>query len=400
MSEHEHGPGGPPEGSHPGPYPGPPPDGAQPPAAPWQPPAQWQPPSHWAPPHGGPQQPQQPQAYGAPPYAGQSHQPMPAFPHPEPRPYHQMLRTWNYAAWRPMVGFLLVVVGFFVVMPLLMLPLLAGAVAIEGGDFGTKFVDALTLKTVDPAALLYINLVLGSMILVTWFVMRVIHRMRPRWLASVRPRLRWKFLFACLGLAVVALVAQAIVGTFVPGNDEGIGGHLNHFTASSLALGAVVLLTTPLQAAGEEYVFRGYTMQAIGSLFRVKWVAIVASALLFGLAHGAQNPPLFFDRFFFGLVAAWLVTKTGGLEAGIAMHVLNNFLAFGVAIAFGDLTASLTVNQVSWWNIVVTLTQQGVYAVLVLLLARKMNLQTRTQPPVEPPSGRAPQDVHTVPSGA
>ena len=33
---------------------------------------------------------------------------------------------------------------------------------------------------------------------------------------------------------------------------------------------------------------------------------------------------------------------TGGLEAGIAMHVLNNFLAFGAALAFGDMTTALT----------------------------------------------------------
>ena len=30
---------------------------------------------------------------------------------------------------------------------------------------------------------------------------------------------------------------------------------------------------------------------------------------------------------------------TGGLEAGIAMHVLNNFLAFGLALAYGDMDA-------------------------------------------------------------
>ena len=38
--------------------------------------------------------------------------------------------------------------------------------------------------------------------------------------------------------------------------------------------------------------------------------------------------------------ASWpglLVILTGGLEAGIAMHVLNNFLAFGVALAFSDM---------------------------------------------------------------
>jgi membrane protease YdiL (CAAX protease family) len=293
-----------------------------------------------------------------------------------------MLLTWNYAWWKPVVGIVVIVVGMIVVAPFALLPVLAVGVAIEGGPFMQKFQNAASMTTVDPAGLLYLDLVLGSMILVTWFTIRVLHRMRPRWLASVMPKLRWKFLFACLGLAVVALLAQVLVSQFLPGGAQDVqaGQKLNHFTTTSAALALVVVLTTPLQAAGEEYVFRGYLLQAMGSLFG-KWVAILTTATVFALAHGAQNVPLFFDRFAFGLIAGWLVTRTGGLEAGIAMHVLNNFLAFGFAIAFGSISDSVNVSAVSWWNIVLTVTQSGVYAVLVLWLARKMQLRTRTQPP-------------------
>ncbi|MGN6130298.1 MAG: lysostaphin resistance A-like protein [Nocardioidaceae bacterium] len=309
---------------------------------------------------------------------------LPDFPHPEPRPYHLMLRTWNYAVWRPIVGIVVLFVCFFVVAPLVLLPVLAIGVAVGGGPFWQKFQSAATFQTVDPSALLYLNLVLGSMIFVTWFIIRVFHRMRPRWLMSVMPGIRWRFFFACLGIAVVALVAQVLVGHLLPADAQSdTGGKLNHFTASSLAVGLIVLFTTPFQAAGEEYVFRGYLMQAIGALFRFKWVAIIVTATIFALMHGVQNFPLFFDRFMFGLIAGWAVTITGGLEAGIALHILNNFLAFGVAVAFGDLTQTLTVSQVSWWNIVLTLTQSGVYLGLVVLLARKMNVQTMTRPPVQ-----------------
>jgi len=305
-----------------------------------------------------------------------------AFPHAEPMPYHLMLRTWSYAWWKPVVGILTAAVAMIVVMPLLMLPLLALAVAVEGGPFLDKFQKAMTLQTVDPAALLYLNAVLGSMILVTWLVIRVVHRMRPRWLASVVPRLRWRFLAACLGLALVALVAQLLVASVVPtAGGEQLGGHLHHFTTGTALSALVVLLTTPFQAAGEEYLFRGYLLMAFGSLFRNGWMAIVATATLFALAHGTQNFPLFFDRFAFGLIAGWLVTRTGGLEAGIALHVLNNFLAFGLALAFGDLTSTLNVSHVGWWNIALTVTQSGVYVALVLLVGRRMGLQTRTRPP-------------------
>ena len=106
-----------------------------------------------------------------------------------------------------------------------------------------------------------------------------------------------------------------------------------------------MLLTTPFQAAGEEYVFRGYLLQAIGSLVDRawwKWVAIVVTALLFAWRTACRTSPLFFDRFMFGVIAGWLAIRTGGLEAGIALHVLNNYLAFGFALAFGDISESLT----------------------------------------------------------
>ena len=310
----------------------------------------------------------------------------PGFPHAEPTPYHLMLRTWSYVWWKPVIGILVAVSGMLLVAPLLLLPVLAAAVAVEGGSFVDKFEKAATLKTVDPAALLYLNVVIGSMILVTWFIIRVVHRMRPRWLTSVVPKMRWKLFGICLGLAVVALLAQILVGMLLPAGSGGdVTGKLNDFTLST-ALGAVVvLLTTPLQAAGEEFLFRGYLLMAVGSLFRNRWVAIVLTAAMFAFAHGGQNLPLFFDRFAFGLMAGWLVTRTGGLEAGIALHISNNLLAFGLALAYGDLTTTLNVSSVSWWNIVLTVTQSGVYVVLVVLVARRMGLQTRTQPPREEP---------------
>jgi hypothetical protein len=201
--------------------------------------------------------------------------------------------------------------------------------------------------------------------------------------------MRWKFFAVCLGLAVIALAAQVLVGSVLPGDSAGMGGKLNDFTTSTAVAAVVVLLTTPLQAAGEEYLFRGYLLQAVGSLFGSKWVAIGVTGVLFALAHGAQNFPLFFDRLAFGLIAAWLVTRTGGLEAGIALHVLNNFLAFGLALSYGNLSETLNVSEASWWNIVLTVTQSAVYAALVLYVARRMGLQTLTRPPSTQPGPAA-----------
>ncbi len=362
---------------------------------------QWGPPAPSGPPYGSPAPGQQwgppapgqqwgpPPAYPTVPVTVQK-PPLPRFPHPEPREYHQMLRTWNYAWWKPVVGVLMVIVGMVIVAPLALMPILVVGVTFEDGSFWDNFEKAASLEAVGPAALLYLNLTLGSTILVCWAVMRLVHRMRPRWLTSVVPKMRWKLFFIFVGLSVVALVAQVAVSMLMPGSQESdLSGQVNEFSATTALLGLIVLMTTPLQAAGEEYVFRGYLMQAIGSFWSfpnapawvARWVAILGTATLFALAHGVQNFPLFFDRFMFGLIAGWLVVRTGGLEAGIAMHILNNFLAFGYALAFSDLSSTLNVSEVGWENIPLTLTQAGTYAVLVLLVARKTNLQRRTEPP-------------------
>jgi len=209
-------------------------------------------------------------------------------------------------------------------------------------------------------------------------------------LSSVAPRIRWSYFGVCVGLAVVALVATLLVSTVLP--DQGgpeLSGSVNDFTDRTRDFLLVVLLLTPFQAAGEEYFFRGYLTQAFGGLFSRlgadlgKVLAVVGPAVLFALAHGiGQSPPIFFDRLAFGLVAGVLVIYTGGLEAAIAMHVLNNFLAFGIALAFSDMGTALNPTGGSWWNVPVTLTQSLVYLGLAVLVARRMGLATTVDPAV------------------
>lgn len=309
----------------------------------------------------------------------------PAHPHARPTAYPLMLRTWTYEWWKPVVGLVLATAGMLVVAPIALMPLLIVTVAL---DHHGPFVDALTesvgLEHVTWQGMLYLNLALAAMVPITWIIVAFVHGLRPRWLASVRPGLRWRFFWGCFGLALVAIAAQVLVGMLLPGDADGVGGHLAHVDRTLLALGLVVLLTTPLQALGEEYLFRGYALQAVGALTRNPWIAIVVSSGLFALAHGVQNAPLFLDRFAFGLMAGYVVLRTGGLEAGIALHVWNNLVAFGLALAFGDMDNTLNVHGVSWWNIVLTIVQNGVYLVLVLWLARRMGVGDRTTPPAAP----------------
>lgn len=301
--------------------------------------------------------------------------------------YHRLHRLGGDGGWRPILGVLLLLAGIFVFAPISWTAAFVVWFALTGEPIGEGLDRVLDLGDVTPAGLAYVNLVLATAIPVALLVTIALHQLHPNWLLSVARRLRWTYLLVCVGLSVVALIATLIVTMLVPAQGGAdIAGEPNEFTTTTRNFLLVVLLLTPLQAAGEEFAFRGYLTQAAGGLVRGLWasrvVAVVLPALLFALAHGlGQDLPVFIDRFAFGLVAGALVIRTGGLEAGIAMHVLNNFLAFGLALAYTDMTSALNPTGGSWWSLPATLTQSLVFYVLAARVADRMGLARTAEPP-------------------
>ena len=308
---------------------------------------------------------------------------------PDFRPqYHELHRVGRPGWWRSVVGSVLLLVLVFGAVPLLF-GLVVTGVLLAAGSSVAEATSALDVsQETTPLGLAVLNVVLGLGILATWFVAWLMHRLKPRWLSSIAPRLRWRYLLVCVPLSFVALFASLAVAVLfssffpVPEGQVPEGG-LNEFTARTRDFLIVIALLTPFQAAGEEYVFRGYLTQAFGSLFadrRVSLVlAVLAPAFIFALFHGlSQDLPVFIDRLAFGIVAGILVIRTGGLEAAIAMHVLNNFAAFGLALAFGDLTEALTASAGgTWWTLPSTLTQSVTYLLMASWVAKAMGLVDR-----------------------
>ena len=145
-------------------------------------------------------------------------------------------------------------------------------------------------------------------------------------LSSVTGRLRVGWLGKSLLLALAVFVVYFAVSLGVSaatGSD--IAPDFSHPNLWLLVL--LVLLLIPFQAAAEEYVFRGYLMQLVGGWLRHPAFAILLPVPLFILGHGydvwgAASVGLF------AIVAAWLTWRTGGLEAAISLHIVNNVLIF------------------------------------------------------------------------
>lgn len=143
----------------------------------------------------------------------------------------------------------------------------------------------------------------------------------------------------------------------------------------------VLLLVVPFQAAAEEYVFRGYLMQAIGRWLRHPAFAILLPVPLFVLGH-LYDPLGQVSVGVFAVAAGWLTWRTGGLEAAIALHVVNNLLAFLLGLAgLSDVNAtSPGVDSFIWSTVVV-----AAYVGVVELLYRRSRMpRTLTFTPPAP----------------
>jgi membrane protease YdiL (CAAX protease family) len=238
------------------------------------------------------------------------------------------MRARDWAWWRPLLGMALLVVAYVVAVTLVVVvSLLTGLTP-----------DLALLDLVDPVVLLITNLTLIVAVPTVWLAWLVAHGMRSGWSSSVLARLRWRLLPRLALLALVTLgtgIGLSVLLGFLLGDDEA-GGPVPGFGWLLL----VVVFTTPLQSAAEEYLFRGYLSQAIASWVRAPRVgavlAAVVTATLFSLAHVPPDFLTFLDRFVFGLGASAVVWLTGGLEGAIVLHAVNNVLVFVLAGALGD----------------------------------------------------------------
>lgn len=223
-----------------------------------------------------------------------------------------------------------------------------------------------------PAGMLAANLSIALLVVVAALLLRYLHLQPARLLLSVEQRVRWRW-FALFG--VLSTVIFAIHVALMPVRGEDLVWQPQAGFAGFLI---VMVLTTPLQAIGEEVFFRGYLLQALGSMSRSPWLAIIASALFFAFFHGGQNLALFLSRFAFGLVAGWLVHRTGGLEAAVAAHVVNNLFAWTLAGATSSVAEVRAVDQVAWAQAFSDVLLFAIVTLVCTVVARRGRIQRLT----------------------
>ncbi|MEJ5913049.1 CPBP family intramembrane glutamic endopeptidase [Pseudokineococcus sp. 1T1Z-3] len=113
----------------------------------------------------------------------------------------------------------------------------------------------------------------------------------------------------------------------------------------------VVLVLTPLQCAAEEYAFRGFPQQLLGTWLRRPVLGVLLPVPLFMAGHGYDWVGQV-DIALFALAMGALVWKTGGLELAVVAHTANN-LALLLAAPLSP--SSLQQGEVDPWVLAVSL---------------------------------------------
>jgi len=292
----------------------------------------------------GPYPPQQGYAY--PPQAGQGYPTGPGAPRyftaprPEPLPvepqeYHQFYRAPAFRWWRPLVALVTFAVGWLVAT----LIAVTVALAWDVTSSGTRLDPAnMNVNLNTPAMFAANNISLAACIPIAMLSGWLVYRQRPGFLSSITGRFRWGLFGHFLLIVAPLMLAWMALQTVV---DGGLGSLA--WGPDSLFLLVTILLTTPLQAAGEEYANRGLIARSVGSWFANRWVAlgvaIIVNGVIFTLLHGAGDPWLNAYYFTVAVTFTLLTWRTGGLEAAIVMHIVNNLL--------GELTLPFSTEEFS-----------------------------------------------------
>jgi membrane protease YdiL (CAAX protease family) len=140
------------------------------------------------------------------------------------------------------------------------------------------------------------------------------------WIKAVKYLVCILIIFVILSNLVLALVS-ILIPAFNANQAQ-----TNEFTGAtnshtSLALIALVLLPPIL----EETIFRGFLFPALAKKWGVAWGAVISSAV-FGIAHAQANISIY--TFVLGLLLCFMYVRLKSIFPGMAVHMLNNYLAF------------------------------------------------------------------------
>jgi len=236
----------------------------------------------------------------------------PAAPSPSPSPSDLAAAPW----WAPFVAMFVSFAAAFVLVGLA-----AGAAALGGVE--------VTGETTPPGILIPGQLLASAaMIAFVWLFARMwVSGVRPSTL-GIRPTPFWPAVGWTL-LALVTFLVAAALYTAVLGKppDQTLVDDLRD-ERSVLVLAGFALMVAVGAPLGEEILFRGFLFGVLREKLPLVGAALIGGTV-FGLVHIAGSPVQTLGVLvFLGILFCLLYAKTGSILPGMALHAVNNSIAF------------------------------------------------------------------------
>ena len=280
---------------------------------------------------------------------------------PEPLPYHRLgllahPRRW----WRPL-AVLGLAVGFYLVF---LLALILGSIVCMAVSAGSLEMDEAAMTDMSqPIPFMFTMLSIVLMAPAVMLAVRVAGRRPVGTTMSVAGRMRWGLLGQSMLVTLVCLVAilvvQYLIDPITPRLVGGLGG--------ALAMAGLGIVLVPIQAAAEEFAFRALPLQMLGAWLRSPIWGILLPVPLFVLGHGYSLQGQL-EIGLFAVIAGYLTWRTGGLEAAIGLHVVNN-LVLTLISTLG--LADPNITEISWGAAAMSAGYTVTAAGLILLIVRR-----------------------------
>jgi membrane protease YdiL (CAAX protease family) len=186
------------------------------------------------------------------------------------------------------------------------------------------------MKSIPGNMSLIINLLPFLILLGLLFVfVKFIHGRSILSLTTARKQIDWKRV--AFSFVLITSITLITFGLSYYNDSSQI---MWNFNATKFAILVIIsVLLFPFQIGLEEYLFRGYLMQHIGVLLKNRWIPLVITSLLFGIAHSANpevaeiGPLIMVFYIGTGLLLGIMTLMDDGLELALGFHLGNNILA-------------------------------------------------------------------------
>lgn len=250
----------------------------------------------------------------------------------------QQAFKYQHSFWRYLLGLSIIILAVIIGQ----IPLAIALIA-EGGMEILGMEETQMLGVLDSNLSLFLLLLTFAVgLFALFFVVKFIHYQPIKSVTTTRKKVDWGRFFFGFGLVAIFSIVVTFIDFYMSPEDYVV----NFQSGPFFIMLAIAVIMIPLQTSFEEYLFRGYLMQGIGTLVKNKWFPLILTSVVFGGLH-FFNPEvtkmgniIMIYYIGTGFLLGIMTLMDEGMELALGFHAGNNLVT--AVLVTADWTAFQT----------------------------------------------------------